>query len=67
MKAAENNPAFAKKVGISKSTGSGKSKEQKDSDKLFAKLESTDDKSHKLVMEEISKMKNLFSYREKTQ
>lgn len=48
-------------------TGSGKSKEQKDSDKLFAKLESTDDKSHKLVMEEISKMKNLFSYREKTQ
>lgn len=48
-------------------SGSGKSKEQKDSDKLFAKLESTEDKSHKLVMEEIGKMKNLFSYNKKTQ
>lgn len=43
------------------------SKEQKDSDKLFAKLESTEDKKHKIVMEQIQKMKNLFSYNQKTQ
>jgi hypothetical protein len=40
---------------------------EKDSDKLFAKLESTEDKSHKLVVEQIDKMKKLFSYNEKTQ
>jgi hypothetical protein len=48
-------------------SGSNKNKVEKDSDKLFAKLESTEDKSHKLVVEQIDKMKKLFSYNEKTQ
>ena len=48
-------------------SGSEKSKEQKDSDKLFAKLESTEDKNHKLVVEQLEKMKHLFSYNQKTQ
>ena len=48
-------------------SGSNKNKVEKDSDKLFAKLESTENKSHKLVVEQIDKMKKLFSYNEKTQ
>ena len=48
-------------------SGSNKNKVEKDSDKLFAKLESTEDKGHKLVVEQIDKMKKLFSYNEKTQ
>lgn len=43
------------------------SKEQKASDKLFTKLESTEDKKHMVVMEQIKKMKNLFSYNQRTQ
>ena len=43
------------------------SKEQKASDKLFTKLESTEDKKHMIVMEQIKKMKNLFSYNQRTQ
>jgi hypothetical protein len=43
------------------------SKEQKASDKLFTKLESTEDKKHMIVMEQIQKMKNLFSYNQRTQ
>jgi hypothetical protein len=48
-------------------SGSNKSKEQKDSDKLFAKLESTEEKGNKLVVEQLEKMKHLFSYNQKTQ
>jgi hypothetical protein len=48
-------------------SGSNKSKEQKESDKLFTKLESTEDKSHKLVVEQLEKMKHLFNYSKKTQ
>jgi len=48
-------------------SGDNKSKGQKDSDKLFAKLESTEDKNNKLVVEQLEKMKHLFSYSQKTQ
>lgn len=48
-------------------SGDNKSQAQKDSDKLFAKLESTEDKNNKLVVEQLEKMKHLFSYSQKTQ
>lgn len=48
-------------------SSSEKSSEQKKSDKLFAKLESTEDNGHKLVMEQLDKMKHLFTYNRKTQ
>jgi hypothetical protein len=43
------------------------SKVEKKSDKMFAKLESTEDKKTKLVNEQMEKMKNLISYSRKTQ
>ena len=43
------------------------SKVEKKSDKMFAKLESTEDKKTKLVNEQMDKMKNLISYSRKTQ
>ena len=48
-------------------SSSEKSAEQKKSDKLFAKLESTEDNGHNLVMEQLDKMKHLFTYNRKTQ
>lgn len=61
----EKKNSYKKSAQPTKS--SEESKGQKDSDKLYAKLESTDDKKHKIVMEQIQKMKNLFSYNQKTQ
>jgi hypothetical protein len=43
------------------------SKVEKKSDKMFAKLESTDDKNEKLVNEQIDKMKKFIDYDRKTQ
>jgi hypothetical protein len=43
------------------------SKVEKKSDKMFAKLESTDDKKEKLVNEQIDKMKKFIDYDRKTQ
>ena len=43
------------------------SKVEKKSDKMFAKLESTDDKKEKLVNEQIDKMKKFIDYNRKTQ
>ena len=43
------------------------SKVEKKSDKMFAKLESTENKKTKLVNEQMEKMKNLISYSRKTQ
>jgi hypothetical protein len=40
---------------------------EKKSDKMFAKLESTDDKNEKLVNEQIDKMKKFIDYDRKTQ
>lgn len=61
----EKKNSYKKSAQPTKS--SEESKGQKDSDKLYAKLESTEDKKHKIVMEQIQKMKNLFSYNQKTQ
>jgi len=36
-------------------------------DKMFAKLESTEDKKNKIISEEMNRMKNLFNYTTKTQ
>jgi hypothetical protein len=48
-------------------TKGDESKVEKKSDKMFAKLESTDDKKEKLVNEQIDKMKKFIDYDRKTQ
>jgi hypothetical protein len=48
-------------------TKGDESKVEKKSDKMFAKLESTDDKKEKLVNEQIDKMKKFIDYNRKTQ
>lgn len=45
----------------------GEGEGEKTLDKMFAKLESKEDKTSKLMSEEISKMKNIITYNRKTQ
>ncbi len=45
----------------------GEGEGEKSLDKMFAKLESTENKKDKLVSEEMNKMKNLITYNRKTQ
>ena len=45
----------------------GEHEGEKSLDKMFAKLESTEDKKEIIIKEEMEKMKNLISYSRKTQ